>query len=169
MQFILLLPGPSMSQALADSVSGHRVGAVNNCYELAPWAEFIAATDKRWWQFNQDAHQFAGMKFSANEIDGVGKIRAKHVTTGSCSGVLGLEVAKILGARRIILLGADLQGSHFFGPYTNGLANTTDDRRELHKKQFAAWGAHNSHIDVINCTPGSALEAFPHGKLSDII
>ena len=47
---VLLAPGPSMSQALADSVRGCRVGAVTSALPLAPWAEFVAASDVSWWR-----------------------------------------------------------------------------------------------------------------------
>lgn len=47
----LLAPGPSASAEPIERArdSGMRVGVVCNAYELAPWAEFIAATDLDWW------------------------------------------------------------------------------------------------------------------------
>lgn len=56
MLWILLAPGPSMSQALADSVRGHRVVAINNVYELAPWADCLAANDLSWWRKHPEAN-----------------------------------------------------------------------------------------------------------------
>lgn len=157
---VLLAPGPSMSAALAECVRGHRVGVINNSFELAPWAEFLAANDSNWWRRHPQAKGFAGRRFSANRIAGVEQIKAPLLRSNSNSGVLALECAKHLGAQRVLLLGFDMHGTHFFGPYTNGCGNTTEDRRAFHQKQYQSWAAANRDIDVINCTDGSALRAF---------
>lgn len=170
MQFVLLAPGPSMSQAVADSVRGQKVGVVTSAYPLAPWADFLAATDVQWWLKNPEARKFAGRKFSPNRIgDGVEKIRTKLVISCCNSGVLALECAKRLGATRILLLGFDMGLGHYFGQYTNGLSNTTAQRRVVHHAQFASWAKANRDIEVLNCTPGSALQAFPMARLEDCL
>src|SRR5690606_14700166 len=84
------------------------------------------------------------------------------------SGVLGLEVAKSKGASRILLLGFDMHGTHFFGPYRNGLSNTTEAKRRMHLAQYARWAKWNQGIQVINCTAGSALRCFPMVRADEI-
>jgi hypothetical protein len=164
--FAILCTGPSMSQAVADSVRHLRVVAVNNAYELAPWAEALAANDHAWWRKNPEARKFEGRKFSTNTILGVERLQAPMlVKSDSCSGVLALEVAKHLGATRILLYGVDMRGSHYFGEYSNGLLNTTEERRKIHMRQFAAWGRANPSIEVLNATPGSKLACFPMQKI----
>lgn len=159
-----------MSQAVADGVRGHRVGVVNNCFELAPWADFLAATDVQWWLKNPAARKFAGRKFSPNRIgDGVEVIKTKLVASFCNSGVVGLEAAKRLGATRILMLGFDMGLGHYFGQYTNGLGNTTAERRVVHHAQFASWAKANRDIEVLNCTPGSALQAFPMVRIEDVL
>jgi hypothetical protein len=167
--FAILCPGPSMSKVVADSVRHLRVIAVNNAFELAPDAEALVANDMAWWNKNPKAKDFTGRKFSTNIISGVERVIASNVGTDSCSGVLGLEVAKILGATRILLLGADFHGSHYFGEYANGLKNTTDARRKVHAKQFANWGRAHPKIEIFNCTQGSELRAFPMARLESFI
>ena len=83
------------------------------------------------------------------------------------SGVLALECARRAGATRILLLGFDMRGSHFFGSYTNGLSNTTEAKRRVHLAQYARWARLHKAIEVINCTPGSALHCFPKARLED--
>ena len=156
---ILLAPGPSMSQELAASFLGRRVGVVGNCWELAPWAEFLVANDKAWWQAYPAAQQFEGRKFSANRIPGVEMVDG--MASIHNSGVLALEVAARLGARSIELHGYDMRGSHYFGPYENGLTNTGEKRRERQLAQFQAWATSHPGIRVINRTPHSALTCFP--------
>jgi hypothetical protein len=163
--FAILCTGPSLTQAVVDSVRGMRVIAVNNAYEMAPWAEALAANDMAWWKHNQTARDFAGRKFTSNVLAGVERVISSNVQTESCSGVLGLEVAKILGATRVLLLGVDFHGSHYFGPYTNGLKNTDEKRRKVHARQFEAWGKANKGIEIYNCTEGSALTCFPMARL----
>jgi hypothetical protein len=168
--FAVLCTGPSMSQAVVDAVRGMRVIAVNNAFELAPQAEALAANDMAWWKRNPSAREFAGRKFSTNILPDVERVISGNVLTESCSGVLGLEVAKIIGAKPgdpILLLGVDFHGSHYFGEYTNGLKNTTDQRRKVHARQFENWAKVNKGYTVYNCTPGSALRAFPMARLED--
>jgi hypothetical protein len=105
------------------------------------------------------AMEFAGRKFSANRIPGVEQ--APKSSASWNSGVLALQVAARLGATVIRLHGFDMHGTHYFGPYTNGLANTRPIRREVHKKQYKVWGLLNKGVRVINCTAGSALTCFP--------
>ena len=155
---VLLATGPSMSQALAASFLGRRVGVVGNCWELAPWAEFLVANDKAWWAAYPAARDFEGRKFSANRIPGIEHVAGMQSTHNS--GVLALEVAVRLGAKRIELHGFDMRGTHYFGPYENGLTNTGEKRRGRQIAQFAAWKASHPQIHVINRTPGSSLTCF---------
>lgn len=167
MQFVLLAPGPSMTAELAERVRDQQVGAINNVYELAPWATFLAANDIAWWRNNPLAKQFAGRKFSSNRVPGVETVRT-HVVKSSCnSGVLALECAKRLGASRILLLGFDMHGTHYFGRYENGLTNTSSNRRKVHQMQFDAWWKGNKHIEVVNCTSGTELKCFPRMSIDD--
>jgi hypothetical protein len=50
-----------------------------------------------------------------------------------------------------------MRGSHFFGNHPAPLRNTTAKRFTAHIAQFKGWYGPK----VINCTPGSALKAFP--------
>lgn len=108
------------------------VGVVNNAYQLAPWADFIAATDSAWWRANPEALALPGRKFTMHEVAGVERMKIDSLHAVCNSGVLALEVAKTFGATRIELYGFDMHGTHFFGPYVNGLSNTTPAQRERH-------------------------------------
>lgn len=169
MHFAVLCTGPSMSQAVADAVRHLRVVAVNNTYQLAPWAEALAANDAAWWARNPEAKKFAGRKFSTNRITGVEQVKSPNVSSPYCSGVVALEVARQLGATRVLLLGADFHGSHFFGDYTDGLKNTTEARRKTHANQFKLWGRANPQLEVWNCTAGSQLGCFPKMDLQEAL
>lgn len=160
----LLAPGPSASAGLAARVAHLPVGAIGNAFELVPSPAFIAASDGAWWRKHPLARTWPGPKYSILPAPGVEEVKlATHQTVNS--GVLGLECAKRAGATRILLLGFDMHGSHFFGPYTNGLRNTAPHQREEHQRQYEAWRRANPRLEVVNCTPGSALRAFPMDEL----
>jgi hypothetical protein len=169
MRYVLLAPGPSMSQQLADSVRHMPRGAINNAYELAPDADFLAANDMAWWRNHPKAHDFAGRKFSANQIPKVERVLNSVVVCHSNSGVLALECARQMGATEIIMLGFDFHGTHFFGSYKNGCSNTQENKRLVHHKQFDQWAKSNKKIKVVNCTPNSRLMVFPMGRLEDYV
>jgi hypothetical protein len=160
MRCILLAPGPSMSAELANEFArtADTVGVIGVCFELAPWADFLVANDIEWWAKYPAAWTFPGRKFSANEI-----ACAERVCKGRSdlnSGTLALEVAVMLGHAEIDLYGFDMHGSHYFGPYTNGLKNTPEHARRMHFKQYRLWRDAHPEIRVRNCTAGSALTMF---------
>lgn len=165
MTFAVLGTGPSMSQAVADSVRHLRVIAVNQAYEMAPWAEAIAAIDSRWWTQNPEAKKSPAVKYSWARIPCVERVETDIVQSSTCSGVLALEVAKMRGARRVLMLGFDFHGTHYFGPYQRPLQNTSEEYRRIHRHQFARWAKFNRDVEVINCTPGSKLDVFPMRSL----
>lgn len=157
-----------MSRELAERVRGNLVCVVGNTYELAPWADVLVANDASWWRHHPEAHGFAGRKFSANKIAGVERVEPNTYASRSNSGVLAMDCVRNLGATRIVLLGYDMHGTHFFGKYTNGCANTSDVRRKAHMQQFKCWPRRNKGIEVLNATAGSALECFKMVSLDEL-
>jgi hypothetical protein len=159
MEFHICAPGPSMSAELCDRLRGKRVGVVGKVFELAPWAEFLAANDIDWWTAYPEAKKFAGARYTSHSVDFAQKVQGG--LTEWSSGVLALQVCMLMSASRIYLHGFDHHGTHYFGPYENGLSNTPPERRAVHQRQFTTWAAANSHIEILNATPGSALQGFP--------
>jgi hypothetical protein len=170
---VLLAPGPSLSEAVVGAVAAavgrgavQVVGAITSAFPLAPWADFLAANDGAFWRKFGGAHEFAGRKFSTNRIAGVEEVRAPGVTSSTSSGVLALEIARArFKASRVLLLGFDHRGTHYFGPYLH-LANTPACRRAVHAWQFDLWRRMHPEVSVVNCTPDSALTCFPHGDFA---
>lgn len=158
--------GPSMSQAVADSLRGQSTIVVSNCYLLAPWADILVSQDVMWWNQHPSAMQFVGRKFTSNRIDGLERFDApnmvgEHFGTGCNSGLLACMVAQWLKASRIYLYGFDLRGDHFFGLHKPPLKNPTDSRFKIMRDEFRQW--HHKGVEVINMTPGSALTCFVSG------
>jgi hypothetical protein len=153
----LLAPGPSASQQLADKLPRPLLGVVTSAYRLAPDARFLCSTDSKFWRNESAAKNFAGHKFTICGAPGITRVRMAVVN----SGVFALEMAKRSGAKRIFLHGFDMHGTHFFGQYTNGCANTKPDKRAHHMSEYQDWErANRQHVEVINCTRGSSLTCF---------
>jgi len=168
--FAILCTGPSLTLDQVQAVRGMRVIAVNNAFELAPDAEALIAQDSTWWKMYPQAKKFAGRKFSTRDLSGVEQIfPTKKLMHSTCSGVVALEYfAQVSRPDDVcLLLGADMRGTHYFGRYTNGLSNTTDERRQVHHRQFSQWRDSHPKAKVFNCTPGSALACFPMSRLED--
>lgn len=164
-----------MSQSLADYVRGKcGVIAVSDAFRLAPWADALVSNDARWWRANPDAHQFAGRKFSYEWVRGVEPIKAKHpYRVGINSGLRAMTVAQdVYHATRILLLGFDMHGTHYFGPHTkcdprtgSKLPNTDEKKFARFIREFDKW----TGCEVLNCTPGSALTRFPFADVESVL
>jgi hypothetical protein len=178
MKICILATGPSMSQAVADSVRGNYVIAISNAgiefvdaqgvsrAALAPWAHELCAQDHAWWREHPQAHQFAGRKFSANKIVGVEQVVSDYVQRQSSSGVLGLQRAWLagdeLGLRDVELHGYDNRGTHYFGVHRSPLNNTHSTRFNFFAEQLKKLGGEmkKAGFRIINRTPNSALTCF---------
>ena len=166
----LLAPGPSATAEDAERVrsAGLPLGAVTSAFELSPWADFIAATDGGWWRKYPEALKLPGAKYTMHQVKGVERVKVPGYVAVN-SGVLALECAKRAGATRILLVGFDMHGSHFFGEYRNGLSNTSEAKRRMHLSQYAKWAKANRGIEILNCTEGSALKCFPMARLDEYL
>lgn len=158
-----------MSKALADSLRDRcNVVAVSDAYKLASWADALASTDARWWRHNPDALNFAGKKFTAApEFAKIAGVEHLQIDCSTNSGLLGAMVAANFGAKRILLCGLDMGGAHFFGDHKPPLKNPNAQRFEIFKRQFASYRPRG--IEILNCTPGSALKTYPFADLEDAL
>lgn len=167
----VLATGPSMNQSVADAVRSRcNVVVVSDAYKLAPWADALVSADSAWWDAHPDALQFAGKRYGLVpqwiDLRGIERLSAPQ---GTNSGLLAVMVAAGLGAKKIVLLGCDMHspGDHFFGRHAHGLKSTTQERMEVFKRQFASYKPRG--IEIVNCTPGSALTCYPKANLEDVL
>lgn len=146
-----------------------KVAVVSNAYELAPWADMLVSADSDWWRMHPRAREFKGEKYSRHEQSGgvMGFAYRQHnLVNGSNSGLLAMNIARDLKqAKKLVLLGFDMHGTHYFGPHPKGLNNTTPKRFKTHISQFTGFAG----AEVINCTPGSALTQFPMMPLHEAL
>lgn len=157
----LLAPGPSATSLVSCALRCEWIGVVGNAFQLVDCAYFLVAVDRGWWLKHPGVRSFQARMFSSS---GAPDTESTGLPPDVNSGVAGLELAKRFGATSIRLYGFDMHGSHYFGQYTNGLRNTTETRRQVMLRQFNDWHTANRSIEVINCTPGSAITCFPFGE-----
>lgn len=174
---VVMASGPSMSGDVAKKIrdSGRPAIVVNTTFRLAPWAWMLYAADWRWWKSHPDGIRFQGMKVSieANDpqvrrlrntgIDGF-DADPSCVRTGNNSGYQAVHCAMHTGAARILLTGFDMDGGHWHGANVGGV------RRDWIAR-FPALrdAARERGVEIINCTPKSALKVFPMMALEGAI
>ena len=163
------------------------VVAVSDTYRLAPWADVLYSCQWQWWDAHQGVPGFAGLKYALEwqagrwpgvqvlENTGTSGLEREPtgIRTGYLSGYQAINVAVHLGAKRIVLLGYDMQADgkrgHFFGEHPPGLRRTHDFTVML--PFFAELIAPLTAlgIEVINCTRRSALKCFPRQPLAAVL
>lgn len=87
---------------------------------------------------------------------------------GKNSGYQAINLAYLLGATVIILLGYDMRGSgHFFGHHPAPLRRCRDYSAFV--ARFRTIDPSQHGIRIINCTPDSGVDAFERAELADIL
>lgn len=186
---VCLATGPSLCRADVDACRDRaKVIAVKNAVDLAPWADVVygAGVDStNWWGTNgarvAAAHQ--GLRFTLDQKAAawasVLKIGAPlglstspdTLNTGQHSGYQAINLAVLLGAARILLLGYDMKPDgdrhHFFGAHPTG--NKPVYRDFLPHFQTLVEPLRELGVSVINCTPASAIECFEKMPLSEAL
>ena len=180
----ILASGPSMSQEIADRVgrSAVRTIAINTTFQLAPWADMLYAADGMWWDRHwKHAKGFQGLKVTIEpnfkpELLMLGNDKAgtsgftddpTKVRSGSNSGYQAICIAALAGAKKISLYGFDMKSidnkHHWHGVHVSPLRNHGESMYGRWLKNFEALAPEMTKrgIEVINCTPGSALKVFP--------
>lgn len=173
-----------MSQEVANRVKAASIPtiAINNTALLAPWSEIFYACDYSFWIYHASwALNHAGLKVTCDDSVPFEQVMCLRNTgtsgfdsdpgcirTGNNSGYQSLHLAIHAGAKRILLCGYDMKGDHWFGKHPPQLA---DADANVHRNMFIPefeklapqipWLG----VEVINCTPGSALRCFPVGNL----
>jgi hypothetical protein len=92
--------------------------------------------------------------------------------TGRNSGYAAINLAVHLGATRIVLLGYDMRGhkqQHFFGQHPPRLRSSTPYASFVACFSTLVEPLRQRGVEVLNCTPGSALGMFRRAALRDAL
>lgn len=168
-----------------ESRNAARVIALNTQLQLAPWADLHFFVDSKWWRWHCGAEWYRGFagvrvtlenpKICAREPGiralknyglepGLCRVR-DGVHTGNNAGYMAINFAVHLGARRILLLGFDMrpvQGrTHWFGDHPSPTDPGVYAKDMLPAFATLVKPLKQAKVEVLNCTPGSALSCFP--------
>lgn len=173
-----------------------RVIAVNTSFRLAPFADALYACDAPWWTTYLSlprergiAHlsDWRGERWSASDdarrLYGVNRIKGRWgdghskepgvIHFGGNSGYQAIELAAQFGARRILLLGYDMQLTdgkhHWHGLHPPNMGNGTNFAVWCRRAVEQAAGLQEAGIEVLNCSRQTALTAFRQFKLEDAL
>jgi hypothetical protein len=176
----LLGGGPSMTRQVADRLRGHPAVAINSSLLLAPWAPFLFFTDHPWLVAHRRAVEaYEGIAITMSrgakaEMPGLRRLGAIHkpdfdratqqLRCGRSSGHTAVSLAIAMDAARIVLVGYDCR---VINGRSHHLAyNHYEDEALYSADLIPAWkgwnaAAERAGVEVLNATPGSALDEFP--------
>ncbi len=178
--------GPSLTRTDVEYCRGRaRVLAIKETIRYAPWADVFYACDRRFFEHHEDELvTFAGLKFTLDHMgqqwattlrqgESTGlSVDPTTLATGWNSGYQAINLAVLLGAAKIVLLGYDMQERNgvrrFFGEHQWG-------NRGLNFALFLSafptlvQPLKQAGVTVINATIGSALATFPHQPLTEAL
>jgi hypothetical protein len=172
-----------------DEIRGlGRVIVINTSYRLMTDADVLYFVDTCWWQ----EHRVEYSRTFLGRVISMGNPRLEQVRSlkegpqlglskdpgilchGSNGGYSSINLAYLLGAKRIVLLGYDMRlGPNGETHWHGGHGRERNYARRLQKwirclkslvKPLAAEG-----VEVLNCTPESALPWWPKPRLSAVI
>jgi hypothetical protein len=152
---------------------------------LAPWSDLLYACDGAWWDRYEGVPDFAGIRVTQDarardrwgclyvpSVDEPGlSLDPSVIHQGGNSGYQALNLAVLLGARRILLLGFDMGGEHWHPRHPYGLNNPSEGNfaRWLRAFETGLPDLERAGVEVINATPGSALNCFPKANLEVLL
>lgn len=169
--------------------------AVKAAVDLCPYAEVVYGCDAAWWLDRQGLPKYKGIKLfhgsqAANRWPDMRKVeidlksdamlvdKPLRLGNGGNSGFQAMNLAIQFGAKDIILLGidcnaADQHGSlHWYGRNKwNGANNPQGSNFKRWKDGFnaAKKSIDALHVDVVNCSEGSALNTFRKAPLGIVM
>ena len=197
MTFFVLASGPSLCREDIKAVRTRRgrkdrTIAVNTTFRAAPWADYLYAADWQWWDEHEkvvcclDSERVSLRRPLQNpavdrEIEyrvatGLGHSRIHTGTDdqtprGGNSGLQAINLAFLLGAREIVLLGFDCGHTygrrHWHGDHPEGLGNA--QRPDLWAASFPkiARDLAEAGVKVWNCSRETRLDCFDRLPLHD--
>lgn len=185
-------PSVKAQRAEIDRLRGRiKVIAIKEAaVDLCPWADVAYGCDAAWWVHRRGLPDFGGLRIGwdrsiRKQFPAVHLIeicRAKSYTlhrpeyvdriltdqpgmigSGRNSGFQAINLAVQFGAIRIMLIGFDLQGSHYYGR-NNWLRAGNPDEHQFDRCRLA-YQQNAPHlkelgVDVVNVSPVSTINCF---------
>lgn len=186
---VVMASGGSLTPEHASKVTHLPRIVTNATFKMAPGADIVYGSDIYFWRHYTEALDLPGLKVSIEQVPGVapdlprqvlylkndGQAGISHqpdrLKTGSNSGYAALQIAYLAGASRILLLGFDMRGTHWHGDHARPLTNPGDSQFSKWITAFSGIAPELSarRVEVINCSPTTALTCFRKSRLEDCL
>lgn len=170
-----------------------RIIAINTTFRIAPFADILYACDGAWWRahdkglddrcyIDQARELFLPESLWTQDASAAREfeltlIRSRQgnrlsldpsvIAQGMNSAIQAIGIGYHAGARSFILVGVDCKGRHWHKDHPSPLSNSLP--HEHWKKNFAEFAKSLTENGVVvkNCSPGTALRAFPLADLTE--
>jgi hypothetical protein len=179
----IIASGNSLTQEDIAHAAQYKTIVVNDCYKLAPWANVLYACDTKWWRsqvvsFNGEKWtqcKESAIRFNLNHIEGKHEkgLGKDLIHFGGASGYQAINLAYLWGAKKLLLLGFDCKKvdnkAHWFGQHPKGLARNQPFAVWIENFKQLAIDLEQAGVEVINCSPDSALDCFKKKRINENI
>ena len=184
------LPLSVYSQYLHPIHNKHVIG-VNIAYMIGTWMDMIFFGDKAFFLFHQHGlSAYPGIKVSSHPktqgLEWVNYVpRERYHLTGlspnprticwnANSGAAAIDVAVHAGAKRVLLLGMDMQVDEVGRQHWHDEYHTPKMKKQpfdTHLRAFPdiAKDAQAKGVEIINVSPDSAIHSFPKVTLKEVL
>lgn len=184
---ILIATGPSLDERTVDIIRKYKdrfiIFGCNDSYRLVDFLNVHYACDKQWWSmwgedfkrerpnlYSWTQDKSSAIEFKVNYTNGKHQrgmsLDGNFIHFGSNSGYQLLNLAFLMGCKKFILVGYNMQvvdnKRHFFGDHPKGLNNSSPYPRFI--KAYETIQPAIKEL-VVNCTPNSALTCFRQNDL----
>ena len=185
--------GPEAYSPYMVSIHNEHVIVVNNGYQLGLWPDICFFGDFGWYMVHRLAlAQWSGLKIAAFgnikpevNVDGVKQLHRdrdckvglsenpRRLAWGFNSGSSAINLAFHLGARQIILLGFDMHhepgNTHWHQGHGNERRIGPNYAKWMQGLAIMAKDSIRLGVEIINCSPGSAIKDFPVANLKGVL
>lgn len=185
--------GPSVAHQRPHRLKGRKVIVINSSYETCPFAQYLFFGDNRWNEEHKNRPAFIEFRKTAKIVTVSDPARGGYllklrriVPTCNANGLTttriglsaqktsfqgGINLAAMLGARRIVLLGLDGKRA------ASGLTHHHTPHKWPTKDGAGPWGSQKKQlqfivqplkamgIEVYNTCPDSAFDFWPYKPL----
>lgn len=185
---VVVASGPSLTPEDVYYCKGKaRVAVINDNVRLASWADLLYAADYPWWKLYDGVPDFEGQKWTqdqraAEEFDlnhtkgfwrnGISRDQ-NFIHYGRNSGFQCCNLVFLMGVKRILLLGFDMQKTdrkmHWFGNHPNTLHRQSEHGKWVVLMDKAAIYYEKAGVEVINCTRETALKKYERKPITDCL
>lgn len=173
--------GPSLLKILnGKKIENYRVIGVNNCYELGDWVDVAWFGDSKWFQwYHKEFAFFSGLKATcAQKFISEPKKNIKVLLRGKpqgletdprrvswnrSSGGSAVNLATLLGAQRVVLIGFDMRligGVKNWKPHPKEITKPNPYIRFSEPFKKIMIDAKKLGIEIVNTSPKSGIKEW---------